>query len=64
MDHALEEVVLALILIILNAILKLFLVNAQVVITLDVVLEGLDIHGMLTKMNTPKLFAQYLDRTL
>jgi hypothetical protein len=59
MDHALEEVVLALMLIILIVTLKLLLVNAQVQITLDVVLQEKDIYGTLTKMNTQMFFSKY-----
>ena len=59
-----EEVVLALILIKLNAILKLLQINAQVQITLDVVLQEINLHGILTKVNTPKFFSVYLDRVL
>jgi hypothetical protein len=59
MDHALEEVVLALMLIILIVTLKLLLANAQVQITLNVVLQEKDIYGTLTKMNTQMFFSKY-----
>jgi hypothetical protein len=62
MDHAMEGVVLVLILIILLAALKLLLANAKVEIMFYAVLQEESLHGILTKVNTKKLFAQSMEK--
>jgi accessory gene regulator protein AgrB len=62
MDHAMEEVVLVLMLMLLVAILALLLADAQVQLMLNVVLQKVDLHGILTKVNTGQLFAHMVEK--